>query len=307
MNDIDQYLFTAIPGADASDQDIKVLRRVPEHFRRRFSKASRKFSAMIVDLETMGLNPLTDPIIELGLVKFSFSSDDGIIEVLDTYNSFNDPGSPIPEKITQLTGITTDDVKDQEIDWAYIAELSEDCELIICHNAIFDRRFLELQTPETIQRLFENQRFACTLNDINWDERSFECRKLKCLNADLGFFYDGHRALNDCWATFNLLISANGAFDELIVNLKKNDVLLYALNAPYDKKDMLKSKGYKWSDGLESTPKSWYATIPQDDLDTERAFLDEVVYCKEGAAQGLPFCIVNSRSRYSARAGVLKA
>lgn len=57
-----------------------------------------------LDLETTGLNQDTDEIIEIGAARFQ----DG--EVLETFSTLIDPGRSIPEKITALTGIQTDDL-----------------------------------------------------------------------------------------------------------------------------------------------------------------------------------------------------
>ena len=57
-----------------------------------------------LDLETTGLSPDKDAIIEIGAVKFR---DD---QVLDTWSSMVNPHRPIPYKIEQLTGITSREV-----------------------------------------------------------------------------------------------------------------------------------------------------------------------------------------------------
>ena len=285
------------------DPDYMVLKRLPEKLEKRPYSTFRRFSAMIIDLETMGLNPKTDAIIELGLLKFSFTNEEGIIEVLDSYNGLNDPHVTIPEKVTKLTGITNDDVAGKKIDWYLISTLLKDCNLVICHNSKFDRNFLEIQTPEHIQELFKKIPFACTIKDIEWSERGYESSRLDYLNWKLGFFYNAHRALTDCWATFNLLLKETGAFDELKNNVKKIERLLCAVNAPYEKKDLLKERKYKWSDGTENLPKCWWAFISINDFEDEILFLEETIYCRKGAADNLPRSKskITAHTRYSFR------
>ena len=58
-----------------------------------------------LDLETTGLNPERDAILEIGLVKFRGQ------EILETWSSLVNPGRPIPYRIQQLTGITPDEVR----------------------------------------------------------------------------------------------------------------------------------------------------------------------------------------------------
>lgn len=72
--------------------------------------------AIFLDVETTGMNPATDKIIELAMVPFEFDSSGKIYDVLRAYNAFQDPDMPIPQKITDITGITNDMVAGHAID-----------------------------------------------------------------------------------------------------------------------------------------------------------------------------------------------
>ena len=65
-----------------------------------------------LDLETTGLDPRHDTILEVGAVRFRTSFDNGLIQarVLDTWNTLVNPGRPIPIQIQQLTGISQQEV-----------------------------------------------------------------------------------------------------------------------------------------------------------------------------------------------------
>lgn len=56
------------------------------------------------DLETTGLDPKTDTIIEIAMVRFDESG------ILEEFSSLVNPGMPIPEEVTNITGITHADV-----------------------------------------------------------------------------------------------------------------------------------------------------------------------------------------------------
>ncbi len=286
--------------------NYRVLMKLEEKLEKRASLSSRKFTAMIIDIETMGLDPKKDGIIEIGILQIS-CDEMGIIEVMETYNCFQDPLMPIPEKITKLTGITNDDVVGKEIDWQHITLLLKNTDLVICHNSGFDRNFLEHQTPVHVQELFKQMRFGCTMKDIDWEERGYGSYKLDYLNWKLGYFYEAHRALTDCWATLNLLLKEPGAFDELKDNVKKPQMLLCAVGAPIERKDLLKERKYRWSDGNGSSrlPKCWWTIVPNDDIQNEMEFLDETIFCYPGAAANLPRCKITARTKYSFRAEVL--
>ena len=55
-----------------------------------------------LDLEMTGLSPRKDAILEIGAVKVRD------MEVTETYTAMVNPGFPVPEHVTELTGITTE-------------------------------------------------------------------------------------------------------------------------------------------------------------------------------------------------------
>ena len=68
---------------------------------------SPKLVAAVVDVETTGTNPESDKIIELGICLFEYDRQSGrIYRVLGSSEWLEDPGSPIPPEITNITGIT---------------------------------------------------------------------------------------------------------------------------------------------------------------------------------------------------------
>ena len=79
-------------------------------------------SYVVVDLETTGLYPSQDRILEIGAVKVL----DG--EVADTFCMFADPQMKIPERITALTGISQKMVKGMPVIGEVVGELVEFCE-----------------------------------------------------------------------------------------------------------------------------------------------------------------------------------
>jgi DNA polymerase III subunit epsilon len=94
--------------AERLDQsgDYRILRRVPTvaHYAEPPDGIELR-RGLIVDVETTGLDPAQDKIIELALLPFDFSSDGGLYAVHEGYTGFEDPGRPVPETVTRLIGI----------------------------------------------------------------------------------------------------------------------------------------------------------------------------------------------------------
>ena len=71
---------------------------------------------------------------------------------------------------------------------------------------------------------------------------------------------------------------------------------IWALGAPFDKKDVLKQRRYRWSNGEGALPKAWYTSLTEGEIDTEQAWLSSAVY---GGGQGWRVDRLDARSRYT--------
>ncbi|AVH43096.1 3'-5' exonuclease [Agrobacterium tumefaciens] len=233
---------------------------------------------VILDTETTGLDHRTDEIIEIGVITFTFDDNGTIGDVTGIYGGLRQPGIAIPEEITRLTGITDEMVAGQSIDMDRLTSLVAHADLIIAHNASFDRPFCEAFSP-----IFRDKAWACSVSEIDWRTRGFEGNKLGYLIGQSGYFHDGHRAVDDCFALLEVLEQtrpgqSSTPFAELDEASRRSRVRLYAENSPFDMKDHLKKRGYRWSDGSDGRPKSWWVELPEEKLEEELHFLRTEIY-----------------------------
>ena len=95
-------------------------------------------SYVVFDIETTGFNSVNDRIIEIGAVRVVEG------EIKETFSEFVNPERPIPYKITQLTTITDDMVKDAGTIEEILPQFLKFCEgsVLVTHNAGFDTGFI---------------------------------------------------------------------------------------------------------------------------------------------------------------------
>ena len=250
--------------------DFKVLRRLIPHKVFQSSPPERTLSkGIILDTETTGMDIEKDKVIELGMILFEFDPQTGVIyKVLKTFDQYEDPGFPIPAESTAVHHITDDMVKGCSIDDHEVGDFLRNVSVVIAHNAVFDRAFVEMRWP-----IFEDYMWACSLKDIDWRGEGFGSAKLEYLVYTQGLFYDAHRADADCCALLELLsctlpTSQQPALLQLLESLNQPQIRLFALGSPFETKEVLKQRNYRWSADI----RSWHRTLTSEkELEAERA------------------------------------
>src|SRR5690606_37259393 len=138
-------------------------------------------------------------------------------------------------------------VQGQRIDDDRVEEVLAGASLVIAHNASFDRRFLERRLAS-----FADKPWACSIADVHWDQYGLGSAKLEYLVIKrCAEFFAGHRADEDCFAAIHLLApplpSGTLPMRLLLESSRRPTVRIWALGAPFEAKDALKARRYRWS------------------------------------------------------------
>ena len=274
------------------ERDARLARKAPETSR----------VALCLDTETTGLNHAQDKVIELGIVAFEFDPISGeIFRISERYSGFEDPKTPLPQEIVEITGITDEMVRGQVFDDNQINALAQKADLVIAHNAAFDRKFVEGRFP-----VFAKVPWACTVSQIDWSEERVSSRTLEYLLFKTGgLTINAHRALDDAEGVLGLLmerlpVSGAPVFQELLKRAHEVTARLYAVSAPFDKKDLLKDRGYRWNDGAQGGSKAWWRDVPVHAEPDELAYLAREIYPR-GNIQQVQIMKCDALARFSVR------
>ncbi|MBQ3514722.1 MAG: 3'-5' exoribonuclease [Lachnospiraceae bacterium] len=166
-------------------------------------------SFIVYDLETTGIDPLKNEIIEIGALKVC----KGV--VVDTFSCFINPHIPLPREIVALTGITQSMVEGglekREAIQGFLDFASEDT--VLGHNISFDYKFMKA-AADSLFLPFEKKTMD-TLKIARKHLKDLPDRKLGTLCSHYGYVNEhAHRALDDAMATYHVYEKMKEAFFE---------------------------------------------------------------------------------------------
>lgn len=156
----------------------------------------------VFDFETTGTSSRTDKVIEIGMAKIKHG------KIVDTFSTFINPGRPVPLYITNITGITTNDVQDapyfDEV-YSQVSSFIGDS-ILVAHNLGFDISFLRNECYSAELQMIPNEAI-CTLKIAR---KIFPELPSKSLGNIVKFLKirhrNVHRGLGDAIATGKVLL-----------------------------------------------------------------------------------------------------
>ena len=172
---------------------------------------------VVCDVETTGLSALQNRIIEISLIKIYNG------EFVGKYATLINPQQHIPREITQLTGITNEDVFNKPTFEHVANEIvsfvsGEDYgygTVFVGHNVNFDYKFLQESFYRLPQSIDFNIKTLCTCKLARRLLRRIKSKSLPNVAAHLGISQrKKHRAYDDSYTTVKILLH----FLELLQN-----------------------------------------------------------------------------------------
>lgn len=281
--------------------DYRVLRRLVPKLHFDVVPQGKVVRVIVLDTETTGLDQSRDKIIELAMLRVNVDTTTGLpTGDVEVYDGLEDPGMPISKEIETITGISNEMVRGHRLDAARIESMLDGADVVIAHNAAFDRPFVEARLPR-----FEQLAWACSFADIDWKAQGHGSARLEYLAMEMGWFFDAHRAEVDCHALLAVLgamLPASGqtGLARLLAAAGQPGLRLQATAAPFDAKDLLKARGYRWN----AEQKVWHTRLDDEaQLQAECEWLKATVYGNRSARVQVEK--LDARVKYSARAGEL--
>lgn len=177
-----------------------------------------------LDVETSGLNPINNQIIDIGLAEYIYENN--MIQLKGSLSSLIklNPNETLPEEIVKLTGITNEELQLHGIERSLAVEKvkhflkTEKKTLIVAYNAQFDLSFLDhfLNEGSNTSAFILNHDYIDIMT-IYKDRRPYPHRLFNAIDAYglNGSVQNSHRALDDALASFEVFLSMGEEFDDI--------------------------------------------------------------------------------------------
>ncbi len=235
-----------------SNPDYRVLRSVPQPYSNAPKGAPPDARCLaLIDLETTGLDPDSDRIMELAIMLVWVDENGEVLNHIAPQAWQEDPEVEIDPRITWITGLANHHLSGKSIPDEKVLALLGRADLLVAHHACFEVSWLERRYPE-----LAGAAWCCSMKDIDWLRAGLDGRAQQWLLAQEGWHSNAHRAGDDVWSLFWLLKQRRAGWgrdpershlERLLEGADRTTILVQATRAPIAKKDVLKARQYRWN------------------------------------------------------------
>jgi len=203
-------------------------------------------NVLIFDVETAGLDRDSDEVIEIGYVLWSVEHRC----LVECYSALLLGGGHAAENFNAIPPAARALGTDPEIAWTIAGQAAQQADLVLAHQADFDRAFV---TREAVR--YEGAgdllgpAWVCTLEDMVWPVTS-AYRSLVAIALAHGVAVtSAHRAVNDCLLLSRLLERLDDVDDRLHLALQRasRPKAEFIARTAYKDKDLVKAAGFHWN------------------------------------------------------------
>ena len=221
-----------------------------------FSKEQFPRNILILDTETTGLDNENDDCLEVGSILFNVKSRAVLAQqsfLLPVEVNKAEKINNIPASITRLP---------QPLDEAinYFESLVQVSEVIVAHNAEFDRKWFGFNKLPHIEK-----QWICSMDDITWPaDRQLKTRpSVRDLALAYGVpVWNAHRALTDCIYLAEVFKRCS-ELEKLLIRALEPKVLLRA-EISYEERHLAKNAGFRWNDAIKG---AWSRKMSRRDIE----------------------------------------
>lgn len=208
--------------------------------------------ALIVDVETTGLDPSKDKVIEVGCILYDLVH----AAPVESFSTLIQGEGNAAEAVNHIPAALLQSGRSDKDAWAAVADHAEDADVFLAHRAEFDRSF----TPPEVATMLP---WACTKFHVEWPlAKTGEHLVHLALAHGVGVVH-AHRALTDCDLLSRLLTRVHESGQDLVRLVQRAlrpRVRIQAV-VSYDDREKAKAAGFQW----DPAAKAWLREVVAED------------------------------------------
>jgi DNA polymerase-3 subunit epsilon len=284
-----EVVAAALNGHD----DFRVLRRIRPMRRDGGGMRTGMYVGCALAITTTGPDHDRDDLIELAVQRFWGDTSGRIVTTGPAHAWLEEPHGTVPDEVTNVTGLTDEDVCGHHILDAVATSLIIDADFVVTHDAATVRPFVEARLP-----FASGAKWVCTSRDVGWAAHGFDGSTLPHLLCEAGWFPDKGTADSAVLALLHLLDhplpSGGTVLSDAVGRAAHPTWSIDAAGAPFEAGKVLQERGYRWG----GSPGSWSREVSPDAWRTEAQWVALEVYGGLGAPEARE---VTWQERYAAK------